>query len=167
MIDEKALNQIVTQLDEMLQVIAKLHDQAMTLRRKVRGENPVRNVLALYDELWINLYARGAAPVVHYAFDRRSDPAHVKRLLKQLPEPTLKGCVTKYFLDRDPFLVKNGHPFNLFLKRLPVYTATTTPPPIFTPAPAPAGCTHTPPCRSAKEHTDRKLAGLREVLEND
>jgi len=128
-IDDRQVKALDAKVDAAIQLVARLHDALLDVKRAISHENPVRDVLALYDELWINLYARNAKPVVHYEFNRVVDPAHVKRLLKVFDTNTLKQRVTRYFLDRDLFLVKNGHPFNLFLSRLNTYGVVNVPSP--------------------------------------
>lgn len=144
---------VIAQLDDILVRIRQLNDQVITLKRKVQGENPVRDVLALYDELWRSLYGSKD----HYQFNRRSDPAHVKRFLKTMDALAVKARVTNYFLDRDQFLVCNKHPFSLFVTRVNKYGAASTPK---LPALRPAHCRHEPACSSDTQHTQREMREL-------
>lgn len=149
--------QLVDRIDVALATLTKLHSELVDLKRHVLGQNPTRNVLALFDELWVNRYALGTEPVKHYPFNRRVDPAQVKRLLKSMSESQLQHAVTRYFADRDKFLVENKHPFNLFVSRLPRYIGDA-------PGESPEdvrGCDHQPRCKSGVEHTRKKMQELR------
>lgn len=155
--------QIEKLIDDIKRSHAVTFDLIVKLERAVRGENPVGDVMAFFNELWMNRYTLGIVPAVHYEFNRRSDPAQIKRLVA-LSGTTLevKGRITRYFADRDPFLVKNRHPFNLFVSRWNTYAPSgrhvaqewvdpTTP----------VDCRHEPPCRDDAEHTRRRNQEMR------
>lgn len=156
----------VAQLDEILTTIAKLHDQVNKLKRRLEGgPNPVKEVLTVFDDRWRACYTVGLVPPVHYEFNRTIDPAHVKRLLKVMDATTLKTRIVRYFNDREPFLVKNRHPFNLFVTRINAYSggnSTPAAPMELTAEPVP-GCAHQPPCGTDHEHTRRRMEDMRHI----
>lgn len=152
----------VAQLDEILATIAKLHDQVNALKRRVEGgPNPIKEVLTEFDLKWVASYFKPGSNA-HYEFNRSIDPAHVKRLLKTMDVATLKARIARYFRDREPFLVKNRHPFNLFVSRINAYAISgpANEMPAASAEPVP-GCEHTPPCGTDVEHTRRRMADLR------
>lgn len=169
--ERKPDRKVEQRLDEILATLDKLRDQVVTLKRHVAGENPVRDVLAFYDELWMNRYTHGLSPAVHYDFNRTVDPATVKRWLKTMDALTIKGRITRYFADRDPFLVRQKHPFNLFIKNFNAYAPPSNVrpsvhdlgDPAFTPPEHVPDCRHEPRCKSDVEHTQRKQRELRTI----
>lgn len=156
--------QIETLINDIKGSITKLHDQVLTLERHVRGENPVGDVMKFFDEKWMSLYTHGMAPAVHYEFNRKVDPAQIKRLVNQVGSATeMKARLTRYFADNDLFLRKNRHPLNLFISRLNTYAPQgKTVAEEFDMVPAtPSDCRHSPLCRDDVQHTMRKQREMR------
>jgi hypothetical protein len=151
---------LLARIDAALTTLVRLHSELVDLKRHVLGANPVKDVLAFFDELWISRYALGTTPQQHYPFNRRTDPATVKRLLKSTDKLRLQHAISLYFHDRDKFLVENKHPFNIFASRLPRYIVDTWAS-AATDAEVVRGCTHEPRCASSVEHTRRHLRELR------
>jgi hypothetical protein len=161
---ELTQRQLLDQLDTMLATAAKLADQIIAMKRKVEGVNPVREVLAFYDELWVSRYSAGAKPPVRYEFNRTIDPATVKRWLKTMDVLVLKGRITRYFADRDAFLVRHKHPFNLFIKNFNTYAPPANQGASVASSPEPVPqCSHVPPCGTDAEHTRRRMEDMRAV----
>ncbi len=158
--DPKPLDakQLVDRIDVALATLTKLHSELVDLKRHVLGQNPTRDTLAFFDDAWRARYAQGVEPVQHYPFNRRVDPAQVKRLLKTMNTAQIQRAIDRYFKDRDKFLVENKHPFNIFISRLPRYVGGVD---AVERAEDVRGCDHTPRCASGVEHTRKKMQELR------
>lgn len=148
------------QLDAVLASIEKLREQVTAMKQQLEGENPVGDVLKHFDLSWMALYTRGASPAVHYEFNGAKDAGQVKRLLKTMDANTLKNRMTNYLRDRDDFLVRQKHPFNVFISRVNTYAATTK---FGTSVTTAVGCLHVPPCATDAEHTGKRLAETRKL----
>lgn len=159
--EPKPLNakQLVDRIDVALATLTKLHGELVDLKRHVLGQNPTRNVLAFFDELWMSKYQRGVEKPSHYPFNRKADPANVKRLLRSMTESSLLAAVGRYFEDRDKFLIENKHPFNLFISRLARYVGENVTPNFLDEQVR--GCEHQPRCASGVDHTRKKMQELR------
>lgn len=157
MTEEQRIKQAVAALDVVLQTIERLRDQVNTIRQKLEEQNPVKDALTHFDQHWIAAYTRGASPVQHYQFNGLKDATAVKRLLKTMDATTLLARITNYFRDRDDFLVRQRHPFGLFIARVNAYASTAAQPD----AAAPPDCTHVPRCISDTMHTRRRANDLR------
>jgi len=150
MTDEQKLKALSNQLDDVLTAIGKLQEQVVGIKRKLEGVNPVGDGLALFNELWCARYAPGAKDV-RYAFAVGKDSHALKLVLKTIDISTLKQRIIRYFGDREDFLVKTKHPFNIFISRINSYAAS------------PGGhaavqrfdCSHTPRCEDDVTHTFR------------
>ncbi len=167
--DRARKQRYLAKLDEILDSLDELRTQVQPLKNLAEGVNPGREVLTDFDEHCQRSYAAGANPPVHYEFNKTVDPAHVKRLLKTMDRPTLRARITRYFADREPFLVRNKHPFNLFISRINTYAPPTLTPPnlrgrAFDPEPAPAAdCGHQPRCVDDATCTAKRRTELRNV----
>jgi len=159
MADDLTRRQIVDALDGMLTTIAKLHEQVLALKRRAEGVNPIGEILKFFDETWM---ARYTAPLdTHYEFNRSVDPATVKRWLKSMDVATLKNRITRYFADRDDFLVRHKHPFHMFIKTINTYAAAAHVVDPSADEQVVHGCEHTPRCTSDADHTTRLRHELR------
>jgi hypothetical protein len=148
------------QLEHLIEKIEALRDEAKGILNGLTGEHPIKSVLAFFDTHWQQQYTRHASPPVPYEFNKAIDPAHVKRLLKTLDETTLKKRIVNYFSDREPFLAKNKHPFNLFVSRINAYATTNA---ATRPVEQPTIdiCAHAPRCTNDAQHTRKRMAELR------
>jgi thiamine monophosphate kinase len=123
--DELTRRQILDALDGMLTSIAKLHEQVITLRRKAEGQNPIGDILKFFDDAWRLRY--NLAGDEHYTFNGSVDAPSVKRWLKTMDALTIQTRITRYFADRDEFLTRHKHPFNLFIKGFNSYAVAADP----------------------------------------
>jgi hypothetical protein len=149
MTDDQKLKALDTQLNAVLATLAKLQEQVLSMKQKLEGANPVADALALFDELWVNRYAPGSRDV-RYAFVAGKDAHAIKLLLKTMDPSTLQHRITRYFADRDEFLVKTKHPFNIFISRVNSYAAGSTAPALVL-----FDCQHEPRCATDIIHTRR------------
>ena len=138
---------LVTDLEATL---ARAHDQLAGIQRILAGGNPVGDVIDYFSRNWQAQY--GSA----YTWNRKVDPATIKRLLRSLSVPDLKRRIIVYFATADLFYVKNQHPFSVFVSTINAHTPKAPP--------RGPGCTlHDPPCQRTQECIARRLAEGREA----
>ena len=135
---------------------AKFNEQIDALEAELNQEatpgQQAKQALAAFGRLWQARYQ------AKYTFNRKVDPAHLKRLVRELGLDDLKVRITAYLQDADPFIVKNRHPLNLFVSRVNVYAPRQVTSTLLSREDAlPVGCQHRPPCLSDQDHTRRRL----------
>jgi hypothetical protein len=94
-----------------------------------------------------------------YVWEYAADRAQWKRLLQSLSVEELERRVERYITSDDPFLVRNKHPFRLFVRTVNQYarvveSETLSADTVF-------DCQHQPRCRSDQAHTQRRAQELR------
>jgi hypothetical protein len=91
-----------------------------------------------------------------YTWNRKADPAQIKRLLKTLTPGDLEARMVVYLTSADPFYEKNQHPFGLFVSQINAFTPKTH---------RPVGCRHDPVCASEVLHTQRIVKESRQGVQ--
>lgn len=144
-------------IDEMQATIAKLHDQLLAVQRIAGSQNPIGEAMGLYQRLWREKFK------ADYLFNRKADPADLKRRINSCGADDVKRRIVAYFADDDPFLVKQHYPYNLFSSRFNLYAGNGTPEDSEAPflASAAVGCRHQPKCQSDVEHTKKRALEMR------
>ena len=107
-----------------------------------------------FTDVWSTRY-RGQTYLWRYVKDR----PQIKRLLKTLGLNELTLRAARYVANEDPFLVRERHPFGLFVSGINRYAAESGHD--FDLASPAVGCTHTPRCASDVEHTKKRSAEMR------
>lgn len=110
-----------------------------------------------FDSLWGSRYAGGQTG--RYIWRHVIDLPNMKRLLKALGLAELTDRAVNYLRSEDPFLMKNRHPFGLFVSGINSYANDA--PSGELDLSAPVDCRHTPRCGSDQAHTARKMAEAR------
>lgn len=150
---EACLRGLQAQHGKMGEQIAAL--EALLLEQETPGQIAKRFVTA-FANAWSKRHG------VVYVVD--SWPKHLaiaKRLVVALPLEELLGRLTRYFTDRDKFVVEARHPIGLFASRVNHYSVSDDSlDEDFLVAP-PIGCTHRPLCKSDVDHTKRVNRELR------
>lgn len=116
---------------------------------------------AAFDGSWGRRYAHGQAG--RYVWRFAVDVPNQKRLLKMLGLEELTARASRYIANDDPFLVRQRHPFGLFVSGINQYAAEGDPIvdlELDSGAP-PADCRHTPRCGTDYLCTQKKRAELR------
>lgn len=97
-----------------------------------------------------------------YLWRHVQDMPHVKRLVRQLGVEEVNRRITRYLLADDEFYRKARHGWGMFVATINTHVGQDeAPAESFELTGTVEGCTHTPPCRHAAEHTQRYM---REVL---
>lgn len=144
-------------IEAIERALHQAQDALIDLKRLQAGENPVRDAMFQWQELWSNRYAK---PYVWAA--RGRDAGSIKRLVNITGSVSvLVEMMRRYIADDEQFLVRQQHPFQIFANNPNRWAPT---PPTFRAmeddAPPPS-CHHDPPCRSDAEHTRKRMADLR------
>ena len=108
-----------------------------------------------FTDVWSTRY-RGQTYLWRYVKDR----PQIKRLLKTLGLNELTLRAARYIANEDPFLIRERHPFGLFVSGINRYAAESLGQ-VFDLASPVFGCTHTPRCASDVEHTKKRSAEMR------
>jgi len=135
-------------IEEVERALSRAHDELRGLRQLLAGGNPVGEAMRFYGDAWAKLHGGET-----YQWERPKATSQMKQLLKLLPLDDVKARMIAYLSDNEPFLVRNAHPFALFVTRVNSYSPRAQPPPV--------GCKHQPPCRSDVEHTQRRVQEAR------
>lgn len=100
-----------------------------------------------------------------YLWRHAQDMPHVKRLVKQLGVEEVNQRITRYLLAEDDFYKKARHNWGMFVATINTHVGQDdAPAESFELTGTVEGCTHTPPCKHAAEHTQRYM---REVLHGE
>ena len=154
--DDPKCDRCTARLDAMEAMLAKLHDQIVDFRQGIEGRNLVGEAMGAWESGWKAKH--GAA----YTWNRKADPAQIKRFLRQMDLAELVRRMTKYLASTDPFHVKNQHPFNLFITQINTFAGNGNGHvEMGGEALRPHDCRHAPPCSTDQEHTCRRAAEAR------
>lgn len=118
----------------------------------------MKQLASTFDRLWSERYARGE--MGRYVWGGKKDNAQLKRLIKMLGLAEAERRVGAYIASDDDFFRKHRHSFGMFVSTINQH-ASTDRIEFSLDAPAPAGCKHTPPCKTDQEHTRRRRDELR------
>ena len=145
--DGKLARKLEPLVKELESTIAGAYDKLHAIKILLAGGNPVGEVMDYYSRSWNKLY--GAA----YAWDRRREPAQIKRLLMQLSVDQIKSRIVVYLSSDESFYVRNKHPFGVFVSQINAFSTGA--------ALRPTGCQHDPACLTDVEHTRKALLEAR------
>lgn len=140
--------------DRIPTLIAEIRERLDELETLTMGEVPdVVKMGKRAHDTWTRLWeAKYREP---YVANHKVEKPNIKRFLtKGVSVEILEEKMAAYLLDSDPFLVRQRHPFNLFVSRfnsIRVREGAAD-----APAP-PVDCHHTPTCKSDIEHTRRMM----------
>lgn len=159
---ERSNATIVKRLDAIEAMLETTLADVRRLKNSVAGRNPTFEAMALFSELWCARYQPGVADT-KYHFTKK-DGAEMKRLLNADPRPdALKQRIVRFFADTELFVVKNRHPFNIFVSKFNTYGSDITAATQVLPQRGVADCRHEPRCKTELQHTQRRRADLRGV----
>lgn len=133
-------------IKDLESTIARAHDQLLAIKVIVAGGNPVGDAMDYFNTAWRTRYGS------NYIWNKKQDPAAIKRLLRAMPIGELKARMGFYLNIDDQFYAKNQHPFGIFASAINAFSRTTG---------NTFNCSHTPPCKNDVEHTQRKLKEAR------
>lgn len=129
-----------------------------TLEAKLEGSETLgqqmKRVSDAFGIAWRRRYGRD------YVFVGAKDAQAVKRLLKSLSVDEVLARIPRYVTNDDPFYGKVSHSLSMFASTINQHGADQGE--LLEGGNAPAGCKHTPPCRSDVEHTRRSIAEMRQ-----
>ena len=115
---------------------------------------------ATFDVVWCARYAPGEHG--RYIWRYAADRPNLKRLLRSLSVEVLQLRAHQYLQSDDPFLVRNRHPFGLFVTGINSFAPAAPHATELDREPPAADCQHRPRCGSDHEHTRRTQAALRQ-----
>ena len=110
-----------------------------------------------FEHAWTQRY-HGQRYLWRYVKDR----PQIKRLLKTLGLEELTLRAARYIANEDPFLVRERHPFGLFVSGINRYAEESDHG--FDLASPAVGCSHTPRCINDVEHTRKRATEMRTGL---
>lgn len=156
--DNEERKKLAARITKSIDALTKARDELLALQQTVEGENPVKRALSIFDYQWMHRYDSED----HYSFNPKTDPMNTKRLLTRLGDEELHRRILHYFNDRDEWLVRQKHPFGIFVSRINTYAKNRglTPWTGDVGEPAPSDCGHAPRCRTEVEHTQRRREEL-------
>jgi hypothetical protein len=156
--DDRERKKLIAKLNAGIEVLTRARDDLVALSNSLEGVHPVKRALEIFDHQWMRRYDSDD----HYSFNPKTDPMNTKRLLTRLGEDELHRRIFNYFNDRDEWLVRQKHPFSIFVSRINTYVKDRglTPWTGDSGEPAPADCAHAPRCRTEVEHTERRRQEL-------
>lgn len=159
---DDTMKKLAVKLEGHIATLNKLRDDLVALHATVEGKHPVKEVLTFFDHIWKRRYARGTDE--HYEFTD-ADAGAARRWLKTADTRTIFTRIENYFNDREPFVVRQKHPFGLLVSRYNRYKVDRGLQPYagdidIEPA-APGDCAHTPRCATDHEHTARRRQDMR------
>lgn len=141
--------------------LLKLEAQAAEVRAEITsilGGAPsvaqqMTTVQEAFGRMWRVNYPRGS-----YVWRHAQDMPNLKRLVNQLGAGELIARVERYMLDTSDYVTRAKHSFPMFVATINSY-AQASPDGFALSSPADVeGCTHTPRCKNAAEHTKKYLA---------
>lgn len=147
-----AMQKIIALLKTRHEEDGALIDELERLAGGGRGIGEIlKELYAYWNELW-SIEHGGS-----YVFVFAQDAPQMKRLYRELGLEELQARIYNYIKDRDEWLVKNKHPFKVFVAQSNRHASGRAV--VDGNALPPVGCKHKPPCRSDQEHTQKVLAG--------
>jgi hypothetical protein len=108
----------------------------------------LKDVEQHFGELWQERYHEP------YAWDYVKTRGQLKTLFRKLPVEIIKGRVSKYLANNEPFFADRRHPFGLFVSTVNQHVVPHEQGLLV----RPTGCKHDPPCRDQVAHTKKRLA---------
>jgi hypothetical protein len=100
--------------ERLYQVAPDLQDVEIKTEPKKKGDARVKELVDFFSESW--RLKRGGK----YRWLKK-DFGLIKHLLKSTNLDECKAACLRYFADDQPFILKNGHSFSLFVGRINVY----------------------------------------------
>lgn len=126
------------------------------LERLIGGGRGIGEMLQEFYAHWIALWPHGV-----YEFNFTKDAPHCKRYIRSMGLEELKHRAHRYLKCVDPYYASRRHPFAMFVATINTWAEGALAGAEDVDA-APVGCTHTPPCRSDQEHTQRRQRAMTE-----